>query len=529
MYISEEERPMDNELDLRIKEQCEQSLRAFVPWAWDIIEPGNPLVSNWHLDAICDHLQAVYERDIIRLLILVPPRTAKSTIASKIFPSWAWIKDATEKLLTISNAENLALELGDDSKKIIDSDWYQNRWGFRPNIPIDEQKNYVQINPKINAKKFYANMLGGNRRPLGMKSTKTGKGGDILIFDDLHDTSEVESSVIRESVVETFWGTLCSRVNHRSGPRVSRRVGIQQRTHPDDVVGSILEREGDLWTVLKLPLEFNPRKTCVTGLNFKDPRTKKKESLDHKRLPPKVIAQIKSELGPIRYAAQCDQEPTAAGGNIIKLDNFKTYYELPKKEEILEVIQVWDTAQKCNKKDHSYWACGTWILTEKKIFLYDMFSERMDFPAGEEQIKYMYNGRFPDLKVNTVLIEDKSTGSSLLQTLPLDSQVVGIPVMGFIPDGSGDKETRMRIENSAIRAGLVYLPEEADWLHDFLIAMANFPNGKRQDIVDVVSMTLAHIKSIRLGGVRVYRLSDHDTTLKNRLSSYNQSRLSSHG
>ena len=49
--------------------------------------------SNWHIDAICDHLEAVADRQIKRLLINIPPRHMKSLGANVFFPAWVWAQN----------------------------------------------------------------------------------------------------------------------------------------------------------------------------------------------------------------------------------------------------------------------------------------------------------------------------------------------------------------------------------------------------------------------------------------------------
>jgi hypothetical protein len=39
-------------------ELAKRNLREFVKQAWHVLEPNNLFVNNWHIDAICDHLEA---------------------------------------------------------------------------------------------------------------------------------------------------------------------------------------------------------------------------------------------------------------------------------------------------------------------------------------------------------------------------------------------------------------------------------------------------------------------------------------
>jgi predicted phage terminase large subunit-like protein len=500
-----------DELQLKKKLICEESLRAFMDQAWKVIEKGKDFIPGWHIDAICEHLQATYTREITNLMILVPPRSLKSTVASKIFPAWVWAKDATEDFLTISNAENLAIQLAADSKEIIGSDWYQKNWGWKDEYGTREEYrgNYVEIHKAKKAKTLYGTTLGGKRQPLGIQSMTTGKGGDFIICDDLHDASEAKTAtpLVRENVCSNFSEVIKTRLNMDTGPQRSRTIMIQQRIHPEDVVGDILEREPNKWEILCLPAEYNPKSKCFTGLGFEDPRTEDGESLNPKIWTPEVIADRKLNLGPIAYAAQYDQNPVPRSGGIVKIDDFRTYEELPPMDQCIMAMQSWDTAQKKSKETHSFWACTTWLkflIDESyRYYMVDMFEERMDYPDGKAQVKYMAKERFT-FPIDLVLIEDKATGIPLIQELPLDKVMRGTFVVGMCPEA--DKESRMRIENLAIRSGQVWLPLHADWTHDFYKAIASFPGGRRGDIIDSFSMALAYFRESVSSGVSVQLL-----------------------
>jgi hypothetical protein len=42
-------------------EQARRSLREFLEQAWPVLEPHTPFVPGIHVDAICQHLQAITE------------------------------------------------------------------------------------------------------------------------------------------------------------------------------------------------------------------------------------------------------------------------------------------------------------------------------------------------------------------------------------------------------------------------------------------------------------------------------------
>src|SRR5216683_2575112 len=71
-------------------ELLRRSFRKFIRWAWPIVEPATPLRENWHIDAIADHLQAVSEGQIQKLVINIPPGHLKSLEACVFWPAWIW-------------------------------------------------------------------------------------------------------------------------------------------------------------------------------------------------------------------------------------------------------------------------------------------------------------------------------------------------------------------------------------------------------------------------------------------------------
>ena len=84
-----------------------------------------------------------------------------------------------------------------------------------------------------------------------------------------------------------------------------------------------------------------------------------------------------------------------------------------------------------------------------------------------------------------VVVEDKSTGSSIIQEVKIETK---IPVIPFLPEG--DKVTRLATESPAIEAGKMLLPISAPWLHDYETELAQFPNSATMDQADMTSMAL---------------------------------------
>lgn len=89
--------------------------------------------------------------------------------------------------------------------------------------------------------------------------------------DDPHNTVEIESETVRNGVLQWFDESLSTRHND---PKTGSFIVVMQRLHERDLAGHIMEKaevNGD-WTLLRLPMEYEPTYHCVTKLGWQDPR-----------------------------------------------------------------------------------------------------------------------------------------------------------------------------------------------------------------------------------------------------------------
>ena len=168
-----------------------RSLREFTKNSWEAIEPGREFQDNWHIDAISDHLQAVVEGDIKRLIINVPPRHMKSISVAVALPAWTWTIQPSKQFLYASYAGSLSIRDSVKCRRLIDSRWYQNHFGETFKLTGDQ-----------NQKQRFENDKTGYRIATSVGGALTGDGGDIVVIDDPHNSIEADSSAVREGVLE---------------------------------------------------------------------------------------------------------------------------------------------------------------------------------------------------------------------------------------------------------------------------------------------------------------------------------------
>lgn len=153
-----------------LSQQAESSLHEFIKQAWPYMEGQTPFIDSWHIQAISEHLEACYYRQIKNLLINIPPRSSKTSLISVAFPAWVWLHNPEEKFMYASYANSLAVEHSLKCKRLIESEWYQERWG-----------HIYQLSKDQKTKSFFDNNKTGYRNSTSVGASATGKGASILV------------------------------------------------------------------------------------------------------------------------------------------------------------------------------------------------------------------------------------------------------------------------------------------------------------------------------------------------------------
>jgi predicted phage terminase large subunit-like protein len=315
---------------------------------------------------------------------------------------------------------------------------------------------------------------GGGRIATSVGGVLTGMGADVIIIDDPVKPDDALSQVERQKANDWFRHTLVTRLNDKLAGAI---IVVMQRLHEDDFVGHILGL--DDWEVLSFPAiaEEDEVHEVRTPFGTYTHHRRAGEALHPEREPLSVLEALRRSLGSAHFAAQYLQRPTPPGGGTVKIEWFRRYDKAPKRFD--RIIQSWDTASKV-KELNDYSVCTTWGVRDKRYYLLGVLRDRLEYP----QLKAAVLTRASLYPNPYILIEDKGSGTSLIQDLKRD----GVQVTACVPQG--DKLFRMEGQTAFIEAGGVYLPRKAHWLEAFLHEVSMFPKGRFDDQVDSMSQAL---------------------------------------
>ena len=441
---------------------CELSLYDFVGEAWKVVEPGTPFIPTWHIQAICDHLEACTRGEIRRLIINVPPRSMKSRLVGVFWPAWVWITKPNARWLYASYAHHLSLRDSLHCRDVITSPWYQRNW-----------RNRFQLREDQNQKTRFDNDRSGFRLASSTGGVGTGEGGDFIVADDPHNVVEAESEIQRQAVLHWWDQSMSTRGND---PRSVCHVVVMQRLHENDLAGHLLEQGG--YEHLCLPMEFEPSRRCVTLIGWQDPRQQRDELLSPERFPREAVDELKLRLGSYGSAGQLQQRPAPLAGGMFQRSWFPIVARLPS-QQTTRRVRYWDLAASL---DGDY-TCGVLMCRQAdgRFCIEDV--KRGRWRPAERDAMIRRTAEADGHEVQIVFEEEpgsagKSVSSYLIRSL------AGFNVHAEKPTGA--KEVRAQpfaAQCEANNVGLV----KADWNHPYLDELSVFPNGRHDDQVDASS------------------------------------------
>lgn len=441
-----------------------QDLSSFIARSFMTLDPGTPYLPNWHIDAIAYKLMRVWRGECKRLIINVPPRSAKSICVTIAYTAWVMGHDPRKRIMAISYFNELSLKHAADFRSVVTSGWYR---GLFPAFAIKaNRKNEIETSERGSR---FAGSIGG---------AVLGRGADLIVIDDpINGLDAVLSAAERRRVTEFYDATLYSRLNDRINGAI---IIVMQRLHQDDLVGHVLDKEE--WEVLSIPAIAMEDTSYRIG-DGPDAlyRRQAGEVLHPGREPIAWLEVARRNLGTLNFSAQYQQNPLPAEGNAIKRDWIRSYDQTPDPFEL--VVASWDTASTLS--EISDWSVGTvWGARGQQYYLLDEVRGRWESP----QLRRKMISVAEDYEVDATLIEDTELGRALSQDLRKTGQLYPL-----LQKARYDKTARLLAQAARFEAGQVFLPGQADWLADYLSELLAFPTGRHDDQVDSTSQALKYL------------------------------------
>lgn len=458
-------------------------------------------------------------RPVRQIIVNMPPRHAKSFNGTVNFPGYCLMrKPHREVMIGAYNAE-LAATFGRGTRDIV------------TNPRLGKAFPKVELSRETRAVDFWKTTDGGAYYAVGMNGTTTGRGANALIIDDPYKSrEEAESLIARRKVWDYYVSGFRSRLQPDRDGQPAFVIVTHTRWHPDDLTGRIMEtpefKSGEWLHFNFQALSVKERGVYVSrsDLPADDPRfmpptivdaegqpvrsnalldtADRNVSAEHEaalwpeRFPVEWLKAQRSTIGEREFAALYQQQPYVAGGNIFKEKWFKRYNpaELP---PFAAMVFGVDTAFKA-KTTNDYSVFTRAAVTEAgDIYVLRVWREKMEYP-DLKRMAINLNATYRGQGLRGFYIEDAASGQPLIQELQRDS---GVPVIPWKP-GASDKTVKYNAAAPLVEAGRVFIPDEADWLDDWLQEIVTVPSAKNDDQADSFVICLDVLSRMVVTGQR---------------------------
>lgn len=428
-----------------------------------------------------------------KVLITMPPRHAKSTFCTQDFPVYYAARKPGRKVISASYNAKLAHNFGRMARDIAREPIIGQAF---PGFALSDDSKAVNDWRATNGSRYYATSTDGDL---------SGRAATLFITDDpIKNRTEAESPTYRDRRWQDYISASTTRLEPEPDGTPPIEIMILTRWHPDDPAGRLMQTEDweTSWHHVNFPAittKETDEKMSAKDLPPSDPRhipmnvalrevavskryvnVVRRVALWPERFPLEELLR-KQALDEREFEALYQQSPYIRGGNLIKISQFRRFDTLP---QMATVIIAADTAfKKTETSDFSVF--GVWGMdVGGDIYLIDVIRRRLDF-AELKREAISLNARWRSRALRGLYVEDKASGQSLIQELRRESGLAVIPHRV-----STDKVSRVHSILPMIEGGRVFIPQSAPWLDDYLIELEQFPDGAKDDQVDMTSMAL---------------------------------------
>lgn len=452
----------------------------------------------WHVQVIADALMRVERGELKGLILNVPPRHGKSSLASIYFSSWYCgrhpDRDVIVGCMSADFAEN---NIGGPVRNLITSPEFRRVFPGINVSPDTAAKGTFRVYNEEASVRQRKGMFSA----MGRGGSPTGRGAALLLLDDFLSETDAYSHTERSKLFDDIF-----RFRSRLAPDAAWII-INTRYHEDDIVGTVQRRYGSdrQWEVITLPVFAEQDEVWRIQRPVPKTFTRKAGEILWTRWEKDMrsLRETLSKESPQIWSGQYMCRPVPASGALVDIAWFRRYdfVEGPsiRKRAARCIVSV-DTGgikMRALSSSAARTACSVWAEWEDgKVYLLDVRAEPWAYFDMIQAVKDICADWRPD----ELLIENKAAGQELIADLNEDAQWVRTPITPIDPIGS--KETRMSVASPPIRAGHVYVPATGScrdvldpsrppvWVIDYLHEMQHFPMSSRRDQVDTTSQFL---------------------------------------
>jgi len=410
------------------------------------------IVPALHHRLLIDKLEAVERGEIERLMVCMPPGSAKSTYTSIEFPAWFIGRNPNLSVIAASHTQELAERFGRRVRNIVASAEFNAVFG-------------IGVADDSSSAGRWDTDRGGEYFAAGVGGSITGRRADLAIIDDpVKSREDADSERSREKAWDWYVNDLLTRLKPGA-----RQIVVMTRWHEDDLGGRILERERERWHVLELPMEAMPG----------DPLGRKVgERLWPEWFTDDMVSLAKRDVR--SWNALYQQQPASEDGDFFKREWFQEYLKPPDGLHVYGASDFAVTAGGGDYTEHGVFG----VDPMGTIYVLDWWRGQTAADVWVERLCDLIIKHQPLAWFGEAGTIRRAVEPWLLRRMNERKAYARLEWMASI----NDKPTRARAIQALASMGKLWFPRDALWKADVVGQALRFPAGKHDDAVDVLGL-----------------------------------------
>lgn len=405
-----------------------------------------------HHAMLIDNLEAVERGECDRLMVCMPPGSAKSTYTTGVFPAWYLGRNPANSVLATSHTDELIERFGRRARNLYSSQEHRNVFG-------------VGVSGDSMAAGRWDTEQGGEYYCAGIGGAISGRRADLGIIDDpVKNREDADSERSRQRKWDWYVNDFVPRLKPNAA-----QIVVMTRWHEDDLGGRILEREADRWRLVSLPMEAMPGDPLGRAVG---------ERLWPEWFTAEMVEAAKQD--PRAWNALYQQQPAGEEGDYFRADWFAAYDDLPADVHLYGASDFAVTEGGGDYTEHGVFAVDLW----GNLYLRDWWRGQTTADVWIDRLADLVTRHRPLCWFGEAGPIRRAVEPYLLRRLNERNAYCRLEWLASITD----KPTRCRAFQALASMGKVFLPRNAGWKADLLGQLIRFPAGRHDDGVDVCSL-----------------------------------------
>lgn len=433
-------------MELLARKKAQAELRPFIDYLDLGFKPAR------HHGVLLDALQRVESGEIPRLMVCMPPGSAKSTYTSVVFPPWFMGRNPKLSVIAASHTQELAERFGRRVRNLVASKEFGNVFGIGV---ADDSASAGR----------WDTTAGGEYFAAGVGGSITGRRADLAVIDDpVKSREDADSERSREKAWDWYTNDLLTRLKPGA-----RQIVVMTRWHEDDLGGRILERERDRWHLIEIPMESMPGDMLGR---------KPGERLWPEWYTDEMVAVAKMDTR--AWNALYQQQPASDDGDYFKREWFGEWQSLPKTLHIYGASDYAVTEGGGDYTEHGVFGVGP----TGHVYVLDWWRGQTNSAEWIDRLCDLIGRHKPLCWFGESGPIRRAVEPYMLKRM---NERNAFCRLEWLPSIS-DKPTRARSIQAMASMGKVFFPKNAVWKADVMGQLFRFPAGKHDDAVDVLSL-----------------------------------------